>query len=184
MGYPDAYCVKCGTHTSTQKKQTVVLQNNARALKGECPTCATEVYKILPKGKAFKTTVDREESYKKKYPDAYCVKCHEHTPTLSAKTVIMENGSRAMTGTCGKCGSAAYRILGQKAQADVVRDDKKTEMKREDKIAVNQVAASDRRVPLTRRVDIMETKHNTWANVIGLVVIFGTVAAFLAYSIF
>lgn len=48
-GYPDAYCVKCGHHTPTQQKHTVVLQSNARALHGKCPKCGSDVFKFLPK---------------------------------------------------------------------------------------------------------------------------------------
>ena len=95
MSYPNAYCVKCGSHTDTLQKHTVVLQNNARALKGVCPTCETQVYKILPKGKDFGTKVAMTAEEKKKYPDAYCVKCKEHTPTKNAHTVVFENSARA-----------------------------------------------------------------------------------------
>lgn len=102
--YPNAYCVKCGTHTETQGKHTVILQNNARALQGVCPTCASDVYRIMPKAGAA-------EPAKKDYPDAFCVKCKKHTPTNAAKTVILENASRALTGTCSCCGSEVYRLM-------------------------------------------------------------------------
>ncbi len=54
MSYPNAYCVKCGTHTDTLQKHTVVFQNKARAVKGVCAQCASEVYKIVPKAKDFR----------------------------------------------------------------------------------------------------------------------------------
>ena len=47
--YPQAYCVKCKAHTETKSKHTVILQNNARALTGTCPDCASQVYKFMPK---------------------------------------------------------------------------------------------------------------------------------------
>lgn len=47
--YPNAYCVKCGSHTNTLKKHTVILQSNARALHGTCPDCGSEVFKFLSK---------------------------------------------------------------------------------------------------------------------------------------
>ncbi len=50
--YPNAYCVKCGTHTETLDKRTVVLKNEARALTGHCASCASEVYRIMAKKKA------------------------------------------------------------------------------------------------------------------------------------
>ena len=49
--YPHAYCVKCRTHTNTKEKHTVLLQNNARALTGVCPDCASQVYKFMPRKK-------------------------------------------------------------------------------------------------------------------------------------
>jgi len=50
--YPNAFCVKCGKHTDTLKKHTIVLQNNSRALKGVCAACESEVYRVMPKIKA------------------------------------------------------------------------------------------------------------------------------------
>jgi predicted nucleic acid-binding Zn-ribbon protein len=47
--YPNAYCVKCGHHTVTQQKHTVILQSQARALHGKCPECGSDVFKFLPK---------------------------------------------------------------------------------------------------------------------------------------
>jgi len=47
--YPDAYCVKCKTNTPTLKGHTVILANDRRALRGVCPNCSSEIYKILPK---------------------------------------------------------------------------------------------------------------------------------------
>lgn len=48
-----------------------------------------------------------------KYPDAYCVRCQSHTPTVGKRTVILENHSksRAVTGSCSKCGTDVYKIL-------------------------------------------------------------------------
>ena len=118
MAYPNAYCVKCGTHTNTEQKHTVVLQNKSRALKGVCPKCESQVFKFLPKNKTFKTTIDSDNkgtnsSAMKAMPRAYCVKCQDFTPTLSPKTVVLKNGSRAMKGNCRQCGSESYRILGK-----------------------------------------------------------------------
>lgn len=48
MSYPDAYCVRCKTHTDTMGKHTVILSNKRRALKGVCPVCATENYRLMP----------------------------------------------------------------------------------------------------------------------------------------
>lgn len=185
MAYPDAYCVKCGTHTSTQQKQTVVLQNNARALKGVCPKCESNVYKILPKAKNFKTTVDRDEAYRKKYPDAFCVKCQKHTKTHNAKTVMLENGSRAMTGNCAECGSKAYRILGNKTVA-VERVSNSRGQKRQQPVAQPiPISQKDRRIPMSRRAEeAAVVKHNRLANFIGIGLIIGTVAGFVAYSLF
>lgn len=48
MSYPAAYCVKCRTHTDTRNKETIILSNKARALKGYCPVCYSENYKFMP----------------------------------------------------------------------------------------------------------------------------------------
>jgi len=56
-GYPDAYCVKCGHHTPTQQKHTVILQSNARALHGKCPKCGSDVFKFLPKKQKAETNI-------------------------------------------------------------------------------------------------------------------------------
>lgn len=109
MSYPNAFCVKCGQHTESLQKHTVVMQNGSRAVKGVCAACATEVYKIVPKDKDFKQT-----EAKPAYPDAFCVKCQAHTPTKNARTVLLDNHSRAVTGSCGQCGSEVYRILSQR----------------------------------------------------------------------
>lgn len=119
MAYPNAYCVKCGTHTNTEKKHTVLLQNNSRALSGVCPKCESKVYKILPKGKNFKTTMDADhkgtitKQTSKQLPRAYCVKCQDFTLASNAKTVVLKNGVRAMKGNCKQCSSESYRILGK-----------------------------------------------------------------------
>src|SRR5690606_18708177 len=38
--YPDAFCVKCKTHTPALKGHTVILSNDRRALRGICPHCS------------------------------------------------------------------------------------------------------------------------------------------------
>lgn len=181
MAYPDAYCVKCGKHTATQQKHTVVLTNSARALKGVCADCSTEVYKILPKGKSYSTTVDSEAAYRKSFPDAFCVKCQEHTPTLRPETVVLHNGSRAMRGNCQKCGSDSYRILGKKPLEQVAP--LQQVLREPDKhIAPRPVANDDRRIPMARRAEAMP-KSNRRANAIAFTIVVSVVAAALAYSL-
>lgn len=173
--YPNAYCVKCGAHTDTLKKHTVVLTNNSRALKGVCASCESEVYKILPKIRAAHATrapLTAEE--RKKYPDAYCVKCQAHTPTTNAHTVMLENASRAVTGSCQSCGSDVYRILGG----------------REEKVAAKvevakTVKLSDRRLPLAssaaKGTDLAAALR--WTYVAAAGVIAGIIAAFFVYAV-
>jgi hypothetical protein len=52
--YPSSYCVKCKSHTDTLGKHTVMLSNKRRALKGVCPVCATETYRLMPEKKEAK----------------------------------------------------------------------------------------------------------------------------------
>lgn len=51
MSYPDVYCIKCKNHTDTLGKHTVRLGNQRRALRGVCPICATETYRLMPEKK-------------------------------------------------------------------------------------------------------------------------------------
>jgi hypothetical protein len=176
MSYPNAYCVKCGTHTDTLQKHTVVLQNNARALKGVCPTCETQVYKILPKGKDFGTRVPLTAEEKKKYPDAYCVKCKDHTPTRNAHTVVFDNMSRAVNGSCGKCGSEVYRILGSKDGAKIVEAIQDAQ--------AHGPAKVSKVIPLTRRAEESKAPMKMqWSYLIAGCMILGIMAAFFAYSL-
>ena len=43
---------------------------------------------------------------------AYCVKCKDKREMANAKEVTMKNGRKAMKGTCPKCGTGMYSILG------------------------------------------------------------------------
>lgn len=49
---------------------------------------------------------------------AYCVKCREKRGMNDAKEVAMKGkggvARRAMTGTCEKCGTKMFKILGKK----------------------------------------------------------------------
>jgi len=167
--YPNAYCVKCGTHTDTLQKHTVLLQNNARALRGVCASCSSEVYKILPKGVKFKAVEVTTAEEKKKYPDAYCVKCQEQTPTNHKHTVILENNSRAVTGNCKACGSDVYRILAKKSKAALS--------------LVEPVKISE--TPPERRTDdAAKTKVDGLTILMATAVVLGIISAFLAYTIF
>jgi hypothetical protein len=180
MSYPNAYCVKCGTHTDTLQKHTVVLQNNARALKGVCPTCETQVYKILPKGKDFGTKVPMTAEEKKKYPDAYCVKCKEHTPTKNAHTVVFDNMSRAVNGSCGKCGSEVYRILGSKDGSKIVEAIKDAQQAHKGMAKVSQLRPLDRRGEVAKHDGMPKMQ---WSYLIAGCMILGIMAAFFAYSL-
>lgn len=164
MSYPNAFCVRCGSHTDTLQKHTVVLQNSARALKGVCARCESDVYKILPKGVTFKEVKPATEAEKMKYPDAYCVRCQKHTPTANAHTVIMDNNSRAVTGKCQCCGSEVYRIISHddkkakvKAKTKAPSDMQATKLLKERVAAFNgeRVAKHDvkKNVPVTRRAE-------------------------------
>lgn len=50
-------------------------------------------------------------------PQAYCVKCREKREMQNPKEVIMKGKGgtkrRALTGTCPKCGTKMFRILGK-----------------------------------------------------------------------
>ena len=44
----------------------------------------------------------------------YCVKCREKREMKEAKEVDMKGGRRAMKGTCVKCETKMFKILGKK----------------------------------------------------------------------
>jgi len=44
----------------------------------------------------------------------YCVKCKAKQTMANAKEVTMKNGRKAMKGSCAKCGTGMYKILGVK----------------------------------------------------------------------
>ena len=200
MSYPDAYCVKCGKHTATTQKQTVLLQNSARALKGVCPDCTTEVYKILPKNKAFKKTTPRgsanqsqiksNDPRKTVYPDSYCVKCGDHSAVVNPKLTQLDNGSRAMKGNCAKCGTETYRILGnQKLRKTTVKGAFESKAKGK-KNATRDLAREqafkefqNRRIALSRRADSSGGISRKTSMALGLGVILGMVATVLAFNL-
>ncbi|MEM0286732.1 MAG: DUF5679 domain-containing protein [Nitrososphaerota archaeon] len=45
--------------------------------------------------------------------DAYCVKCRTKRTMSNPKEVKLKNGRKAMSGTCPKCGTKLFRILGK-----------------------------------------------------------------------
>lgn len=42
----EAYCVKCKGKVEIKNPENVTLKNGKPAIKGECPTCATKVFRI------------------------------------------------------------------------------------------------------------------------------------------
>ncbi len=115
MSLPNAYCVKCRTHTETIQKHTVVLQNNSRAMLGVCPVCATENYKILPKKDFTRLKTISGVSHK-----AYCFKCRDKVMVDYAQAIVFKNGTNALKGCCRECGSDVYKILSVDALKDKI----------------------------------------------------------------
>jgi len=42
-----------------------------------------------------------------------CMKCKKSVPIKDAKDHIMKNGMKALKGSCGKCGTKVFRIVGK-----------------------------------------------------------------------
>lgn len=189
QAYPNAYCVKCGTHTDTLKKHTVVLQNNSRALKGVCAACESEVFKILPKIRAAAATAKPLTSEEKQqYPDAFCLKCQDHTPTAKAKTVILDNMSRAVHGECKSCGSEVYRILehkklaSPKALAATVKVEPKADVQKSELLkAAGFQQKAERRVAISRTAQ--SAGAGAWTYLAAGGVIAGIVITFFVYAV-
>ncbi len=79
MSYPSVYCVRCKTHTETLGRHTVILSNNRRALKGVCPVCASETYRMMPQKKL-------EDAAEPKRPAA--PKQPTHLSVISSKVLL------------------------------------------------------------------------------------------------
>lgn len=45
--------------------------------------------------------------------EGYCVKCKAKREMKDAKEVTMANGRKAMKGTCVKCGTGMFKIMGK-----------------------------------------------------------------------
>ncbi len=186
MSYPNAFCVRCGSHTDTLEKHTVVLQNSARALKGVCSKCESAVYKILPKGVSFKEIKKSTPAEIKKYPDAYCVRCQKHTPTSNAHTVIMDNNSRAVTGECHDCGAEVYRIIAQSNKKALVSDRKPFTEDHNAKMLRSRLAAlqaaKPKALPITRRA-ADATRSPAWSFFAACGVIIVVVVSFVYFTL-
>lgn len=184
MTYPNAYCVKCGGHTETLGKHTVVLQSQARAVTGVCAACATNVYKIVAKAQDFNS--------EKKYPDAFCVKCQKHTETLNCKTVVLENASRALKGICKACGCDVYRIMSpsQKAAMAALKKLEATVSAKSSAKALPLDAKNSgakRGLAVAQRAPIMqhaESVHRSqWSDVVAAGTIIVIIMSFFAYAV-
>jgi Zn finger protein HypA/HybF involved in hydrogenase expression len=45
----EAYCVKCKSKRTMKDANEVTMANGRKAMKGQCPTCGTGMFKILGK---------------------------------------------------------------------------------------------------------------------------------------
>jgi hypothetical protein len=45
--------------------------------------------------------------------DAYCVKCKEKVEIKEPEDVVMKNNMKALKGTCTKCGTKVFKIVGK-----------------------------------------------------------------------
>lgn len=75
--YPNAFCVKCGQHTETLQKRTVVLDSQARAVRGKCVKCGSDVFKFLPKKKIVLKQQERASFKAKGNQGATVTSLHE-----------------------------------------------------------------------------------------------------------
>jgi DNA-directed RNA polymerase subunit RPC12/RpoP len=46
---PKGRCMKCKKEVEMKNSKEVVMKNGMKAAKGECPVCATKVFRILGK---------------------------------------------------------------------------------------------------------------------------------------
>jgi len=45
----EGYCVKCKSKKEIKNANEVTMKNGRKAMKGECPTCVTCIFRILGK---------------------------------------------------------------------------------------------------------------------------------------
>lgn len=43
----EAYCVKCQEHVDIQDEEEVTLKNGQPAVRGDCPDCSTQVFRMM-----------------------------------------------------------------------------------------------------------------------------------------
>jgi hypothetical protein len=46
--------------------------------------------------------------------EARCMKCKKQVEVKDPKEVIMKNGMKAISGTCGVCSTKVFKIIGKK----------------------------------------------------------------------
>lgn len=105
MSSLQAFCVRCQTLTEPVNAKTVLLQNDSRAIKGNCKSCQGDVFRFIPKKAEVNLTPKMATG------DAYCLKCHSKTVAIDKKTVILKSNRRALRGVCQHCQSEVYKFL-------------------------------------------------------------------------
>lgn len=121
--YPEAFCVSCRQHTDTQNRHTVVLANQSRALKGYCPKCKNQVYKIMPKKTKPNVSLGKAEApirqfhYKTSLTTkgvtamATCPSCHADQPALFLRAIRNPMGNPVLLGRCNVCKGDVRRTV-------------------------------------------------------------------------
>lgn len=160
MAYPNAYCVKCQSHTNTEEGHTVLLQNASRALTGLCPDCGSQVYRIMPPKPPVEETEEQKQQLARDYPDAYCLRCQANTPICNAHRVVLENDSWAVAGNCKLCDAEVYRFIGAKSR---------------------EKQAEDAKLAVTKQAVVIQ-ESNRFSLVIAMMMIMAMIAAFLFWA--
>ncbi|MFH1317037.1 MAG: DUF5679 domain-containing protein [Candidatus Woesearchaeota archaeon] len=99
-----AYCVKCRKKIFINNPKRILMDNNSKAISGECPKCKNKVFKIY-----------------EKHPDTrvsgYCVKCKKKVHISKSHKIVMKNNKHAVQGKCPSCSTEVYRITGNEKSA-------------------------------------------------------------------
>ena len=94
------YCLKCGKKVELLDAHKITLKNGAIAYRGRCPDCKEVVVVIV--GKDFDKRVK-----------GYCVKCKRKVVIHDPIKTVLENGARAIQGSCLKCKNMVTKITGK-----------------------------------------------------------------------
>jgi hypothetical protein len=115
-----AYCVKCRAKIDIKDPKEVKLKDGRPAVKGTCPICTTNVFRIgaMPTEEA---PAEKEESVMT--IRVYCEACRGHRDMKYPKEVKLKDGRPAVVGSCYVCGTNMFLMGPMPKEATPPKDE-------------------------------------------------------------